>query len=851
MAAALDPIVHAVAVSGPAGVGKTRLTVEACSELDRRLGIVHVAATRSVAGVPLGAFAPVLPTLESPSIDIDVLQRAHAELRAQTAGRRLTLVVDDAHVLDDVSASLVHQVAMSGDAVVVLTLRSGEPLPDAIHAVIKDDRCRHLHVHALDAAAVDAVLADALGAVDTTTRRRLWSATEGNLLLLRELLEAGRIDGHLRAHDGVWIWDGPLASGHVVELFATRLRVYDDDERRVLDLLALGEPLGLELMTKVVPLAAIERLERAGLVRVRVDDRRSDLVLAHPLYGEVAREQMGSITRATVSRQLADLVEGAGAQRREDQLRVATWRLDGGGDLDGAQWAAAARAAIVRQDLELAERLARTAADHGAPDAVAHLTEALFWQGRYDDAEAVYQQFDARDIDDELRHALSISRAGNLFWGLDRTDDAVAVLRTDQSWTAAQRADANGQRSLIEVMSGDVATGITTARQVYASGDRAHGRARAAGAYMIALAMQGATRTALATADDALAGALALGDHDPMPSGSVLVGHVLALIIDADGATADELASSLAGLSTDPSDKYRGLWALLVGRALVCRGHVDTALVHLREASALLDMDDIGGLRAWCFGTLAQAAAQRGDSVDAHAAVCDAEASAGAHRLWRIDIDLGSAWAHAASGERSRAEAIATSAAERALDQGQPGAAMHAWHELSRIGAHETALAGLEQIDVETDRAELARRSITAIVTGDGSALDAFAQRFADRGADLLAAECAAHAAEAHRVAGLRASQLASRQRALGWLSQCGAARTPALATLEAPELGHLTPREREVAEMAGGGRTRNEIGERLGVSERTVANHLTHIYAKLDVSSRAELAKLLGLDPP
>ena len=33
-------------------------------------------------------------------------------------------------------------------------------------------------------------------------------------------------------------------------------------------------------------------------------------------------------------------------------------------------------------------------------------------------------------------------------------------------------------------------------------------------------------------------------------------------------------------------------------------------------------------------------------------------------------------------------------------------------------------------------------------------------------------------------------------------------------------------------------------------VTDRTVANHLTHIYAKLHVTNRTELGKLLGIDP-
>lgn len=48
-----------------------------------------------------------------------------------------------------------------------------------------------------------------------------------------------------------------------------------------------------------------------------------------------------------------------------------------------------------------------------------------------------------------------------------------------------------------------------------------------------------------------------------------------------------------------------------------------------------------------------------------------------------------------------------------------------------------------------------------------------------------------------------------------------------------------LSPREVEVLDSAATGRSRRAIGEHLFISERTVANHLTHIYAKLGVKNR------------
>jgi DNA-binding NarL/FixJ family response regulator len=44
---------------------------------------------------------------------------------------------------------------------------------------------------------------------------------------------------------------------------------------------------------------------------------------------------------------------------------------------------------------------------------------------------------------------------------------------------------------------------------------------------------------------------------------------------------------------------------------------------------------------------------------------------------------------------------------------------------------------------------------------------------------------------------------------------------------------------------LAVEGLTNPQIGERLFVSRRTVQTHLSHIFAKLGIASRVELAKL------
>jgi DNA-binding NarL/FixJ family response regulator len=69
-------------------------------------------------------------------------------------------------------------------------------------------------------------------------------------------------------------------------------------------------------------------------------------------------------------------------------------------------------------------------------------------------------------------------------------------------------------------------------------------------------------------------------------------------------------------------------------------------------------------------------------------------------------------------------------------------------------------------------------------------------------------------------------------------------------AVLENSEVGEagLTPRELEVLELLGQGKTNQEISERLVIEVGTVKNHVHNIFEKLNVNSRAEAAAYLAL---
>jgi DNA-binding CsgD family transcriptional regulator len=89
-------------------------------------------------------------------------------------------------------------------------------------------------------------------------------------------------------------------------------------------------------------------------------------------------------------------------------------------------------------------------------------------------------------------------------------------------------------------------------------------------------------------------------------------------------------------------------------------------------------------------------------------------------------------------------------------------------------------------------------------------------------------------------------------QAALDGFVQLGAATWIEKARSELGRIGGrtreegLTPAERRVALLVAEGRTNREVAAALFLTERTVASHLSHVYAKLGVRSRTELARQL-----
>ncbi len=303
-----------VIVVGPPGVGKTRLAVE-CLKMAEQAGlaVARVMATRATGSLPFGALAPLLPADDhGPGDDtgdpVALFRSSAAALLERAAGRRLFLLVDDAHMLDDASATVIYQLAGTKAASLFATLRTGEPAPEPIVGLWKDGLVERVDLPGLDRPAVEALLERTLvGAVDPASVAQLFGRCQGNVLFLRELVLGALADETLRNDGGIWRLVGPLLpSQRLAELVDIRMGRLADAERRLLETVAFGEPLGPSELEALGDATMVEELVRKGLLISRRDRRRLEVRLAHPLYGDVLRSRIPALRLPKIARSLAE-----------------------------------------------------------------------------------------------------------------------------------------------------------------------------------------------------------------------------------------------------------------------------------------------------------------------------------------------------------------------------------------------------------------------------------------------------------------------------------------------------------------------------------------------------------------
>jgi len=853
---AVDERRRGAVLTGPPGVGKSAVARAVVVAAGRDGAATEwVSASEATREIPLGAFAPLLPKDTQPTTPLDLLRRTTAALHARARRTSLVLAIDDAHLLDPASATLVHQLAAAGEVFVLATVRTGEVAPDSVTALWKDGLAERIDVATLTEDDVAELLRAALdGEVEVATTRRLWSATGGNALFVHELVLAGVRSGALQRHDGVWRWRGSLAGdGGLRAVIDARLAPLSESHRAALRLLAVGEPLGIDVFERLVGITVVDQLERQELVRIRRDDRREEASLAHPLYRDVLLAATDADALAAAQEALAQAVEAAGGRRRGDQLRIALWRLAGPELAQPPLLLAAAAEAESRFDAALAERLARLAIERGAGAAGWHVVaSALRAQGMSTEADEAWRTALELEHDPAARVGIAQSRSANLFFGLGDVRGAVAALD-------AVYADATTQElrdtlaslvAMFDLYRGRIDTALAAAVPILDRGGvKPDARIDAALTASAGYALRGRPADAIAVVDANLAAALQDPAVGSIAAGALMASRLIALTVDGklhDALSAATVVYDLA-VEMGTHDGIAGL-SFAAGFVHHLLGDVDAARRHLAEGAVLLREHDRNGYLPWCLGELAYALLLAGEVDEAEAALDEAAAAElGELQLFGPRVDTARLLLDAHRGAVGP-DAFVERAA-RVADNGHLLLAALMLHEAVRIGGADAVAGPLARLAMGTDSAlvRVLSRSAAARARADGPALDEVATELEAMGALLFAAEAALAAADAHAAAGASVARVASARRGAALLARCRGAAPPWLAPPTADE--PLSDRQREVAVLAAAGMTSREIAERLFLSVRTVDNHLYRIYAKLGVESREELAVALEVD--
>ena len=431
MAAVSDPGLAGILVSGPAGVGKSRIVREAMSSVaPKGFEPRWAVGTTSARNLPLGAFAPWAGTAGT-----DRLQLVRGVIESVTSappGTTVVLGVDDVHLLDELSTFVLHQIVQREAAKVVLTVREGERVPTEIYEIWRGGQFDRLDLQPLSADETAELLAATLGGpVDPDAAARLWKLTRGNALYLRNIVEQEIADGRIRQRNGYWQWIGePIMPKGLVELIEARFGALSQPVGEVIDALAVGEPLEMTTLRRIADPDAIEEAHVRGLITVDEVDDGMEVRLAHPLYGEVRRSRSPE-TRLRRLRGLvaAELASAAGSDDMRNVVRRATLSLDSDLTPDADLLLKAAGGAVWLGDLRLADRLAKAAIRAGAaPRAYFLRAHALSWLPAGKEADAVLAELSASELTDDDRGRLAYLRALNTLWALGDAPRAKEII---------------------------------------------------------------------------------------------------------------------------------------------------------------------------------------------------------------------------------------------------------------------------------------------------------------------------------------------------------------------------------------------------------------------------------------
>lgn len=869
-------------ISGPAGVGKSTVATAALSEsASEGWATMVVRGSPGYAVVPFGPLRTVLQ-VPVPEDLIQLTASLEQELLDMRTRRGLLVLVDDAQHLDDESAGLIHQLISSGAMTAVVTSRTGSVVHPALTHLWKDGLAERIELQNLSRRESVELLGELLGGpVEDSTAGRIWQVTEGNPLSVRELVHSSRETGALREVDGVWRLRGAWASGaRLQEIVAARLGRLSPEESTVMELLAEGGTLPLDLVTRLASAAAVEELERRGLLVSAHSGHRLELTIAHPLYAEVLRGTLPALRQRAIRQNLVSALQAGPVRRAEDKVRLACWSIESGLEVDpmtlslghdaslfwvgqsissrlseiwpGSDTAATAAAPPVRHDFGLAVRLAEAAFERSGTmaDGVA-LADALGWVGQTARAGAVLAELasKAEDAEDRLRLAASVGFIR--FWCHFDVDGATTVLTE-----ALGDANEGGDPALLGELHQELAgIALNTARPAQAL-RHANDSAAARGVELIecngaqpaaaALSYLGRCSESLELVDRAVP--IAQAEGHPLAVATLLFARAGALARKGEIGEARALLEWLRDVSLSAELLHAtAIFGVLLGEILLTQGQLASAARLFRDSSGLFVEYDVFGYRPWALSGLARARARLGELDEATAALHDACRLQKIERHFELSLHRARVDVNRLAGNETGAEMAARAGVEWARAAGMPVDEAYALDACIRCSPQEPDAVRLSElagtVDSRLVRA-LAQRA-GALVDGDPDGLLTASGEFAAMTAWWDAADSASDAARIlerrHQERAARAAWRTSAEHA----AQCEGYRPEPGSAGSGP--ARLTPRESQVATLAAAGRTNREIADHMQLSLRTVENHLQRSFVKLGVNDRSALAATLA----
>ncbi|MFD9467405.1 LuxR C-terminal-related transcriptional regulator [Streptomyces sp. NPDC060027] len=856
-----DPATKVFLVFGDEGVGKTRLAQEFL-EVAGRSGhpVLRAAASAAAAAIPLGALAHLLPPDVDPGNPVAVFRGVAASLQAASGSTRsrrcVVILVDDLHLLDNTSAMLLHQLLTSNVIRLIGTVRTAASSAHAVEALDLGSATRHVNLPEFSPEQVRAVLFHALGGpVEYTAAQELIRVSGGNALFLRELVSSALVSGILVMKNQMWQLDGPLThTVRLAQMIRQRLGRFQGDDR-ILETLALCEPLSMDVLESLAGADAIDGLEHHEIIRVTTEGRRTYCVLAHPLYSETIIERMSHVRKRVIYREQIARISSFRHRRREDSLRIAMWQLAAGDTVEKATLLQAVRLARHAHDYSMVAYMLE-----GVPEGdldweiCLMLGEASYHMNRPAEAEKwLCHAQEVAQTDEQLIYATQ-QRSANLYWFFGGIEATLEV-----TGEAVERvSSASGRRILIanEAIYRLFTHGCDAALRCLSEVDEIEDiRMRSWGLLQKSLALSwgGNSKVAIEILDDLHGFYFA---NEPVANRISTVyqrcaADLFRTIILGDCGRLEE-AISIARGNFDKATEIRAIelqvWtACYLGRCHLVTGSLREAEFWFTQGSALAREHRHSRPLVFAQAGLAVVAGQYGKSAEARLALqktniqdVDTQPIACRHL-----VILAEAWVTAADGDLRRAV--------RQLVEGADCAANAGYHLNEAWLLIEAArLNGAASVDRRL--AELADGSgnplvhawatmAGAMAVAEGERLHAAARECEEQGLYLLAAEGASQAALAYS----RMKQWKEASAATGLVDRmtgiCGSAKTPGLHVASSFP---LTAREREVAGLAARGLTNQEIAERLVLSVRTVDNHLQHTYSKLQINSRRDLTGII-----